>query len=139
MNAGHLPPLLVRRGRLGKMEVERLHEGGPVLGLLPFARYSQGEAKVEPGDLLVMYSDGILEAQNERDEEFGEDRILQVICQNQDKAPGEICAAILNSVRGFLGRQTAHDDQTLLVVRLEPVNRRQQIPVFEGARAVKMC
>jgi hypothetical protein len=133
VNAGHLPPLLVRQGRRGKIEVERLREGGPVLGLLPFARYSQGEVTIEPGDLLVMYSDGILEAQNERDEEFGEDRVVQVICQNRDKAPGEICDATLTSVRGFLGRQAAHDDQTLLVVRLEPGSQRRQLHSYESA------
>ena len=98
-----------------------------MLGLLPSAGYSQCDVNIEPGDLLVMFSDGILEAQNEHDEEFGDERVLQVICRNRDKAPGEIRDAILASVRGFLGHQTAHDDQTLLVVRLEPVSQRRQL------------
>ncbi|MEO8128278.1 MAG: PP2C family protein-serine/threonine phosphatase, partial [Bryobacteraceae bacterium] len=72
VNAGHLPPLLVSQDELGELSVKRLDDGGPVLGLLPFARYRQGEVRVEPGDLLVMYSDGILEAQGTDEEEFGE-------------------------------------------------------------------
>ena len=107
----------------GRLEVQRLEEGGPVLGLLPFARYRQGEISVQPGDLLVMYSDGILEAQGADEVEFGEERVLQVIRENWDSSPEAICAAILAGIRRFLGEHSPHDDQTLLVVRLEPARQ----------------
>src|SRR5579863_6233101 len=79
INAGHLPPLLVRKKGDRSFEVERLDEGGPVLGVLPGATYRQARVAIQPGDLLVVFSDGILEAANARDEEFGEERILAAV------------------------------------------------------------
>lgn len=61
VNAGHLPPMLVRRNGEGELEVQRLTEGGPVLGLLKDADYRQGHAVVRPGDVLLLYSDGVVE------------------------------------------------------------------------------
>ena len=75
INAGHLPPLLVRRDAEGS-RVIRLDEGGPVLGLLPGVRYQQAVVAVKQGDLLVVFSDGILEAANAADEDFGETGII---------------------------------------------------------------
>jgi sigma-B regulation protein RsbU (phosphoserine phosphatase) len=126
VNAGHLAPLLVRRSGPAELQVQRLDDGGPVLGLLPSAKYEQGSVSIEPGDLLVMYSDGILEAQGPDQEEFGEGRVLEVIRQNWTKSPGEIRDAILKNVTTFLDGEQPHDDQTLLVVRLEPAVKDQE-------------
>jgi hypothetical protein len=120
INAGHLPPLLIRGG--GKeMEIVRLDAGGPVLGLLPGARFTQGELPVEPGDLLVAYSDGIVEAENANGDEFGEDGVISAIRRCSGESPNEICAAVLTDVKTFLGSAMPQDDQTLLVARLEHV------------------
>jgi serine phosphatase RsbU (regulator of sigma subunit) len=122
INAGHLPPLLVRKGAADEFEVHRLDEGGgPVLGLLPGARYEQADIAILPGDLLVVFSDGILEAANAADEEFGEERILRAIEENWSGSPREICDGVLANVRLFLGKELPHDDQTLMVVRLQKV------------------
>ena len=121
INAGHLPPLLVRRGDAGEFDVQRLDQGGPVLGIVPGATYHQTQTAVRPGDLLVVFSDGILEATNAFDEEFGEGRILAGIEENWKGSPEEIRDAILERVRVFLGKEAAHDDQTLMVVRLQAV------------------
>lgn len=122
INAGHLPPLLVRRRSEGKFEVLHLAEGGgPVLGLLPGAAYEQAEIAILPGDLLVVFSDGVLEAANSLDEEFGEERILTAVEQNWAGSPTDICDAVLAGVRQFLGKALAHDDQTLMIVRLQQV------------------
>lgn len=123
INAGHLPPLLIRKtGGSNHFEVHRLDEGGgPVLGLLPHAAYEQVRIAIMPGDLLVVFSDGILEAANALDEEFGEERILAAIEENWAGSPTEICDAVLTKVRAFLGKQLPHDDQTLMVVRLQKV------------------
>jgi sigma-B regulation protein RsbU (phosphoserine phosphatase) len=122
INAGHLPPLLVRKTARDEFEVHRLDEGGgPVLGLLPGARYEQAEITVLPGDLLVVFSDGVLEAANAEDEEFGEERILLAIEQNWSGSPREICDGVLAQVRQFLGKESPHDDQTLMIVRLQKV------------------
>jgi sigma-B regulation protein RsbU (phosphoserine phosphatase) len=115
INAGHLPPLLVR-----STGVEKLECGGPVLGVLPLAAYNAGTVQVDSGDVLIVFSDGIAEALNARDEEFGEQRISEVACRNIGDSPQQICDAILREVKSFLGGLKAHDDQTLLVVRLTP-------------------
>ncbi|HKD06157.1 MAG TPA: SpoIIE family protein phosphatase [Bryobacteraceae bacterium] len=118
INAGHLPPLLLR-GRAKDMEIIRLDVGGPVLGLLPGARFTQGEVPVEPGDLLVAYSDGIVEAENANGDEFGEDGVVTAIRRCSGESPNQICAAVLTDVKTFLGSALPQDDQTLLVARLE--------------------
>jgi sigma-B regulation protein RsbU (phosphoserine phosphatase) len=120
INAGHLPPLLIRNDG-SSAQVVRLDEGGPVLGLLPGARYTQAQVEVRSGDLLVVYSDGILEAENARGDEFGEDGIIAAIAKHPNTAPDEICAAVLEEVRVFLGTGLPQDDQTLLIARLDRV------------------
>ena len=112
VNAGHLPPLL-----FSGEATYRLTSGGPVLGLLPGARFEQGERAFEPGDLMVLYSDGILEAANEADEQFGEDRVAEVVRAHRDQSTEEIRNQILSAVARFTGNAAAADDQTLLVIR----------------------
>jgi serine phosphatase RsbU (regulator of sigma subunit) len=118
INAGHLPPLLIKSG--GPVpRVERLQEGGPVLGVLPSAHYRQAHCVIESGDLLVVYSDGILEAANHRGEEFGEERVIGAVLRGAGSEPAAICQAILRDVREFLGSELPQDDQTLMVVRMQ--------------------
>jgi len=122
INAGHLPPLLMRQTAAGEIETHRLNEGGgPVLGLLPGASYTQVGVQVLPGDLLVVFSDGIVEAENSLEQEFGEERILSAIRESWTGSPTEIRDFILTSVRQFLGKELPQDDQTLMVVRLQHV------------------
>jgi hypothetical protein len=123
INAGHLPPLLVRPDSGGQQKAIRLDSGGPVLGLLPGARYTQAEVWVQPGDLLVVFSDGILEAANSQDEEFGEAGVLASVERNWNNPPREICDSILADVRTFLGKELPQDDQTLLVIQLDAAAR----------------
>jgi len=130
INAGHLPPLLIRQTTSGSFEVQRLDEGGPVLGVLPGATYRQTQVAIQPGDLLVVFSDGISEAANALDEEFGEDRILEAVRENWAASPTEICDAVLAKVRTFLGKELPHDDQTLMVVRLQGVAKRSGEPDY---------
>ncbi len=136
INAGHLPPLLLRRDGTRNFEVIRLDEGGPVLGVLPGATYKQTQIPVQPGDLLVVFSDGILEALNAADEEFGEDRILAAVEENWASSPTQICDAVLAKVRAFLGKELPHDDQTLMVVRLQPVANRSAEPAEQPRETV---
>jgi len=79
INAGHLPPALIRRSGTGELRIQRLAEGGPVLGIFPEATYRQGRIKVESGDLLVLYSDGIVEAATAAGGEFAEERLWAAI------------------------------------------------------------
>jgi sigma-B regulation protein RsbU (phosphoserine phosphatase) len=120
VNAGHLPPMLVHRGQNGTFSVQRLEVGGPVLGLLPGSFYLQGEVAVGPGDLLVMFSDGITEAENTGGEDFGEMRLLEVVRNNWDAPPRTLCEAAFGHLRSFLGDLDPQDDQTLMIVKLQP-------------------
>ena len=118
LNAGHLPALRLWRETDGTWHRDRLTEGGPVLGLLPAAAYRTTSVPAHAGDLLVLFSDGITEAPNRRDEQFGEERLMAVVEQTRELPARAICDAILAAVRTFIGDRPAPDDQTLLVVRL---------------------
>jgi serine phosphatase RsbU (regulator of sigma subunit) len=118
VNAGHLPPILVKRDGAGELQIQRLTEGGPVLGLLQSADYRQGQAVVCAGDLLVLYSDGVVEATNASGEQFDDDRLLAVIHENSGKSPARIREEILKRVQSFLGKERAQDDLTLVVARI---------------------
>lgn len=118
VNAGHLAPIVARRGKDGSVEIQRLHASGPVLGVLPEARYRQDRVTLEPGDLLVLYSDGVVEAENAAEELFEEDRLLEVIRQQYDKHPAQIRDEILAQVEAFEAGQPPQDDITLVVARV---------------------
>jgi len=111
-NAGHLPPILLRGG-----QVTRLDVNGTVVGAFDFARYDESSCEMKPGDLLVCFTDGISEPENEFGEQFGEDRLSGIILKNQDRSCEEIVAAILDSVRVWTGSPELQDDMTLLVAR----------------------
>ena len=100
VNAGHGAPILIRHGQ---NRIERLDQGGPVLGLLPSARYSAGSVKIEAADTLILYSDGVNEAANENEEEFGEDRVKEMISHSEGATPAELCDKIMSRVAAFAG------------------------------------
>jgi sigma-B regulation protein RsbU (phosphoserine phosphatase) len=116
VNAGHYPPLLAgERGR--GIEIARLDAGGPVLGLLPAARYEQTRCDVRPGDVLVLYSDGLIEATNPAGEEYGESRLRESLAATAVGDPDGIRDAILASAGEFLGASPPRDDLTLVVAK----------------------
>ena len=118
VNCGHCAPLLFRvSSRAGGQAVSRLCDGGPVLGLLPNARFEQGMERLEPGDVVVLYSDGVVEAANASGEEFGEARLIAAAEANVAAEPEEIRDSILRAVRAFTGSDVLVDDQTLLAIR----------------------
>ena len=116
VNAGHLPPIVVHREG-NERRLERLEKGGPVLGVIPAAEYEQGEVEFHPGDLLVLYSDGVAEAANDRDEEFGDERLEEILRRTKAETATDIRDEILANVRRFRGGQPLADDLTLMVVR----------------------
>jgi sigma-B regulation protein RsbU (phosphoserine phosphatase) len=83
VNTGHAAPILIRQGQ---NRIERLDQGGPVLGLLPSARYSAGSVKIEAPNMLILYSDGVNEAAHENEEEFGEDRVKEIVSHSEGAA-----------------------------------------------------
>ncbi len=118
VNAGHPPPILLRRNGANNSTVERLEEGGPVMGVVPGAKYHQGAVSICPGDLLVLFSDGVTEAPNALEEQFGEERLIAVIRGSSPQASAAwIRNEILRQVREFIGETEVQDDLTLVVVR----------------------
>lgn len=120
INAGHNPPLLVRRRPTGLPTIEAIPPSGPVLGVLPGATYTPGTASFRPDDLLVLYSDGVVEATNSDDAEFGDERLEEILTQHADLSPVELKQEVLGQLRDFLGREELQDDLTLLIVRIAP-------------------
>ena len=112
-NAGHNPGLLVRAGG----EVERLGSTGVPLGLLPGVSYRGAQLEAQPGDTLVLYTDGITEATDPAGEELGLDRLVAVCREHRAAAGDELVAAIVGAVAGFAAGTPFGDDRTLLVLR----------------------
>jgi sigma-B regulation protein RsbU (phosphoserine phosphatase) len=111
-NAGHLPPVLLRRGK-----VERLGVGGTVVGLLSPITYEQAEIYIQPGDLLLAFTDGITEPENTYGEEFGEDRMLEVVRRTLNASPQILVEEIYRSVSDWTGSPELQDDMTLVVAK----------------------
>ncbi|HSR51486.1 MAG TPA: PP2C family protein-serine/threonine phosphatase [Acidobacteriota bacterium] len=114
INAGHLAPLLFR-----SHGVRPLREGGPVLGAFepPPVPYQVGEVMMNPGDLLVAYSDGILEAVDQEDREYGVERLQHTVRQYDRRPVREIFQAVLKDVDTFTHEAPRSDDRTLIIVR----------------------
>ena len=112
-NAGHNPPVLMRAS--GKEEM--LEGGGPVLGILPVAPYSEDHVQLEPGDMLVLYSDGVTEATNAANDEYGEDRFVRLLRERRTDAAPAILQAAMQSVHEFAAGAPQADDITLLVAK----------------------
>ncbi len=112
-NAGHNPPILRRRdGR-----VEHLHEGGVALGVLPEAQYEDRPIAMRPGDVLVMYTDGVSEAEDENAHQYGTERLERVIAAHAEEDARHILRAIRDDVMAFAGDRGPTDDLTLMVLR----------------------
>lgn len=113
VSAGHNPPVLVRAG--GGYEL--LPGGGLILGIMPIAKYEESRIIVEKGDVLVMFSDGVTEAPNPNDEEYGEERLANLVAELSGKTAREIVAAIHASVAEFTQGAPPADDITVVVTR----------------------
>ncbi|MGD8374622.1 MAG: SpoIIE family protein phosphatase [Acidobacteriota bacterium] len=112
-NAGHNPPILLRADG----SVERLRTGGMILGILADAAFASEEVTLANGDVLVTFSDGITESQNEAEEEYGDERLIEVVRENRAETAERIREAIHESVETFMGTAPQFDDVTLTVLK----------------------
>jgi sigma-B regulation protein RsbU (phosphoserine phosphatase) len=112
-NSGLPYPLLVRRNT-----PEYLELGGIPVGLLPESKYEERELQLEPGDVLVFYTDGVIEARNYANEDFGMKRLAGVVRENSQDDPRSLVKAINAAVDDFIGSVPLHDDRTLLVLKM---------------------
>jgi len=115
INAGHVPPILIN-GETGEHKL--LQDGGTVVGLFPTAEYERGSAKLNPGDVLVTSTDGITEASNADDEEYGYERLAQCVSRNRHKTAEQIIEAVLEEVRGYAVGGVHVDDKVLMVLKV---------------------
>jgi sigma-B regulation protein RsbU (phosphoserine phosphatase) len=111
-NGGNVPPALVRGG-----VVQRLDVNGTVVGAFPHAEYGESRIVMERGDLLVFFTDGVTEPENEFGEMFGEERFLDLLARNAHLDEHEIMRTVIESVRAWTGSEELQDDMTLLLAR----------------------
>lgn len=113
-NAGHNWPVLLRKSG----PPEFLDRGGPLLGILEGAKYEEGETRLHPGDRVVLYTDGISEAANAGEEQFGDERLVDLVRSlPRELTAREVAQRILDALHHFLGPVEPQDDMTLLVIR----------------------
>lgn len=122
VNAGHNPPVLLRPINDEKTEFEiiKLEDGGAVVGMLPsmLVFYKQGEIELQKGDLIVGSTDGITEAMNPQEEEWGEDAMIEELKNVYEKSSEEILHYIVSKADEFANGAKQHDDMTLIVVKV---------------------
>jgi phosphoserine phosphatase RsbU/P len=110
----------------GVCEILRLEEGGPVVGLLVEASYEQCVITMEPGDVLVGYTDGISEAMNSKDEEWGEDRMIALAASCVHLSAQQMLDCLLNGADAFAAGAPQHDDMTLVLMKIGLMGERQE-------------
>jgi sigma-B regulation protein RsbU (phosphoserine phosphatase) len=113
VNAGHNPPILRRQTGA----IERLSAGGIPLGILENAPYESGSTKLQPGDWLAIYTDGVTEAENFRHDEYGESRFMLLLYANQTMTPLVLLNTIFEDIEHFVGNTPQHDDITLMLLK----------------------
>jgi serine phosphatase RsbU (regulator of sigma subunit) len=112
-NAGHNPPFLIRSGGL-----KRLHDGGTVMGLFHDCDFRTGEVPMAAGDTLVLFSDGVTEAENTAGDEFGDDQLRQCLDGAAQRSAIEIVESVRQSLAEFCGGATARDDVTIMALKV---------------------
>jgi sigma-B regulation protein RsbU (phosphoserine phosphatase) len=115
VNAGHNPPIVLRKSG-GACQAFRLETGGAVIGLLP-QRYQRGVFSHEAGDLVVLFTDGVSESMNIHDEEWGEEKLIELAKTCHGLPAREGIKRILAAAQEFAGEAPQHDDMTLVVLR----------------------
>jgi sigma-B regulation protein RsbU (phosphoserine phosphatase) len=117
-NAGATQPIFCRSG-----EIETIRAEGFPLGMFPEAEYEEFSLSTRPGDSIIFFSDGIVDAQNPEGEMFGDELLMQVIRDNQHRSAQELAETILSAVTRFQGDTDRFDDETVVVLRvIEPAD-----------------
>lgn len=112
VNAGHNPPIHLRLGSSSELTA-----CGPVVGIVPVAQYQQRVLQLNPGDLIVLYTDGITECMNPEGEEFGESGVMSFLLKNRDAKLEELAQSLEDHIREFTNAAPPIDDSTLIFLR----------------------
>lgn len=116
VNAGHNPPLLFR----GLKQYEELRGTGMALGVLEDSRFEEKTVQLNPGDMLLIYTDGVTEAINAQDEQYGIERLMAAVQSMPGRSATEVLDTIIDQVNQFSGQAPQYDDITLMVLRVIP-------------------
>ena len=111
-NAGHCPPLMIRGG-----DVTSVNATGLPVGIFGQERYSASEIQLEPGDSLLIYTDGLTESRSPYDAEYGADRLSRIVSAKHTLEPKPLTAACIEDARSFRGGQPKSDDLTVMVIQ----------------------
>jgi phosphoserine phosphatase RsbU/P len=115
INAGHNHPVL----RRASGQIERLDVGGLPFGIQPEVKYDSASVALEPGDWLIVFTDGLVEAENARQEEYGETRLLSALEAGKSVDPAEMLKRLMAEVDLFVGNTPQHDDVTCMVLKAQ--------------------
>jgi phosphoserine phosphatase RsbU/P len=117
VNAGHLPPVLLRSDN-GSYRLQRLETGGVATGLMPGAQYASERIHLEPGDRLIIFTDGITEALNADGDEWGEDQLIALLQSHPQSSARALADAVLTRVDDFARGTSQYDDMTVAALRV---------------------
>jgi len=115
INAGHNNPIL----RRGSGQIERLDVGGLPFGIMPEVTYQAATITLAPGDWLIIFTDGLVEAVNARDEEYGEARLLTALEAGKSLEPNDLLKRLMSELDIFVGNTPQHDDVTCMLLKSE--------------------
>jgi len=113
-NAGHNPPILRRK----EGKIRHLTEGGLALGVIQNSEYKERALNLKPGDVILFYTDGVTEAKNESEEEFGTKRLEKILSENPDVNARELQDKIYQEVKDFTGNKPGEDDLTMIIIKV---------------------
>ena len=99
---------------------KKLNGGGPPLGIFPRSQYQSNQVHLHVGDVLIAYTDGIVEALNPHQEEFGEDRLRSIVHSSLSHTAAGICKKVQENLQAFMAESPQSDDMTLLVMKVKP-------------------
>jgi len=114
VNAGHMPPLLVRAGD-GAATLLRTH--GMALGIMPGSEAPEQTISLDPGDILILYTDGVIEAADNKQEMFGRERLIEVVQEHRHQPASQLVETINDAIAAFAGDAPQFDDLTVLVAK----------------------
>jgi len=112
LNAGHLPPILIRSSGMEKLKIT-----SPALGLIPDAIFNEQTAVIHAEEYLIIYSDGLTEAQNEEGNFYGEKKLLELLSRNSNLSSENLGEKMLAEISAFIGKAKTHDDLTIAIIK----------------------
>jgi sigma-B regulation protein RsbU (phosphoserine phosphatase) len=113
INAGHNPPLIIRHGG----NPEYLDASGIPIGMMDLDTWKEESIKINPGDFILIFSDGIPEAMNRGGDQFGDERLEKYVLDNCDKTPGKLLKSLMTEIDNFIEDYSRSDDITAIALR----------------------